>query len=55
MYESINDTLRDTFYNNPAVEANLMQTESMVLNNEITPFVAAKKMIDLLLNDLTKR
>lgn len=54
MYESINDTLRDTFYNNPAVQSNLLHTENQVLNNEITPFVAAKRMIDLLLSDMRK-
>ena len=47
MYESINDTLRDKFYHNPAVEGMLEQTEKQVLNNEISSFVAAKRMIDL--------
>ena len=36
MYESINDTLRDKFYHNPAVEGMLEQTEKQVLNNEIS-------------------
>ena len=45
MYESINDTLRDTFYNNPAVSSMLNQTEQQVLGNEITPFIAAKRMM----------
>lgn len=50
MYESINDTLRDTFYRNPAVNAQLGLTERQVLDNEITPFIAAKRMLDLFLN-----
>ena len=55
MYESINDTLRDTFYHNPMVESQLATTEQQVLNNEISSFVAAKRMIDLFLNDLKKK
>ena len=55
MYESINDTLRDTFYHNPAVENMLGLTEKQVLSNEISSFVAAKRMIDLFLDDLAKR
>lgn len=52
MYESINDTLRDTFYHNPAVEQTLKATEEQVLRNEISSFVAAKRMIDLFLENL---
>ena len=55
MYESINDTLRDTFYHNPEVEKMLGLTEKQVLSNEISSFVAAKRMIDLFLDDLAKR
>lgn len=53
MYESINDTLRDTFYNNPAVSSMLNQTEQQVLGNEITPFIAAKRMMDLFLENIS--
>ena len=52
MYESINDTLRDTFYTNPAVQSQLDATEQQVLNNEITPFTAAKRMMDLYLTHI---
>ncbi|MDH6357117.1 methylmalonyl Co-A mutase-associated GTPase MeaB [Parabacteroides sp. PF5-9] len=55
MYESINETLRDTFYHNPAVEEMLVATEQQVLNNEISSFVAAKRMMDLFLHDLSKK
>jgi LAO/AO transport system kinase len=47
MYESINESLRTTFYNNSAVAAMLKKTERQVLNNEISSFVAAKRMLDL--------
>ena len=55
MYESINDTLRDNFYHNPAVEGMLEQTEKQVLNNEISSFVAAKRMIDLFLDHIATK
>ena len=53
MYESINDTLREKFYHNPAVEGMLGMTEQQVLNNEISSFVAAKRMMDLFLDNLS--
>ena len=49
MYESINETLRETFYHNPAVDKMLKSTEQQVLSNEISSFVAAKRMMDLFL------
>ena len=49
MYESINDMLRDTFYNHPEIESQLPFMERKVLNNEISSFIAAKQMIDLFL------
>ena len=55
MYESINDTLRDKFYHNPAVEGMLEQTEKQGLNNEISSFVAAKRMIDLFLDNIATK
>ena len=53
MYESINNTLRETFYNNPSVVEMLGITEKQVLNNEISSFVAAKRMMDLFLKDIS--
>ena len=55
MYESINDTLRETFYHNPAIEAMLHTTEQQVLNNEISSFVGAKRMMDLFLQNISKQ
>ena len=51
----INDTLRETFYHNPAVEKMLNFTEQQVLNNEISSFVAAKRMMDLFLENLSAK
>jgi LAO/AO transport system kinase len=50
MYESINYMLHDTFYHRPEIEKQLPIIEQKVLNKEISSFVAAKKMIDLFVN-----
>jgi LAO/AO transport system kinase len=49
MYESIHESLREAFYHNPAVVSGLAAMERQVLNNEISSFVAAKRMIDAFL------
>lgn len=54
MYESINESLKDSFYHNPDVEGMLGTTEKQVLHNEISSFVAAKRMMDLYLANLRK-
>lgn len=54
MYESINETLRERFYHNPTVESMLGITEQQVLNNEISSFVAAKRMMDLFFDNIVK-
>lgn len=54
MYESINESLRKSFYNNPAVKNELARAEQMVLNNEISSFVAAKRMMDLFLQTVAE-
>lgn len=47
MYESINEQLRDAFYNSPEIEKELITKEKQVLNSEISSFVAAKQMLDI--------
>lgn len=54
MYESINEALRDSFYHNPAVSGQLELMERQVLQNELSSFVAAKKMMDVYLETLRK-
>ena len=49
MYESINEMLRRTFYNNPEIEKQLPLMERKVLSNEVSSFVAAKQMLDTFL------
>ena len=49
MYESINEMLRNEFYNRSDIETKLPVMERKVLNNEISSFIAARQMIDLFL------
>ena len=46
MYETINEQLRDSFYNNPTIETMLAAKEQAVLNGQQTSFVAAKHLLD---------
>ena len=46
MYESINEHLRDSFYNNETIASMLAVKEEEVLNGKLTSFVAAKKLLD---------
>ena len=49
MYESIDNMLRQVFYNHKEIHSQLPMMEQKVLNNEISSFVAARQMIDLFL------
>lgn len=46
MYETINEHLRDSFYNNPAIASMLAAQEQDVLQGKATSFSAAKKLLD---------
>ena len=46
MYETINEHLRDSFYNNEKIISMLAAKEEEVLNGKLTSFVAAKKLLD---------
>lgn len=50
MYESINENLRSSFYNNPAIEGRLNAAEHAVLAGEKTSFAAARELLDLYFN-----
>lgn len=52
MYETINEQLRDSFYNNPKIERFLQQKEQAVLTGGLTSFVAAKQLLDTYFEDL---
>ena len=47
MYESIDETLKSRFYNDPNVVAALPEIERKVLNAEISSFAAAQQLIEL--------
>jgi LAO/AO transport system kinase len=47
MYESINEQLKNHFYQSPEIEKSLKTKEQQVLHSEISSFVAAKQMLDL--------
>lgn len=52
MYETINDTLKSRFFTDPEVETRLAQNEVAVLENRMSPFVAANSVLDLYYNKL---
>ena len=47
MYESINEQLQNHFYQNEKIEQLLKEYETMLLNDKISSFVAAKKLLDI--------
>jgi LAO/AO transport system kinase len=46
MYETINSQLKDHFYQNHNIHNLLIECENKVLSNELSSFVAAKKLLD---------
>ncbi len=46
MYETIEQTLKSNFYKNPLIEDMMSNIEIDLIENKITPFVAAKRLID---------
>jgi len=50
MYETINEQLKSNFYQNSAIQKLLHESEKKVLSNELSSFIAAKKMLDKYFN-----
>lgn len=46
MYETINERLKNNFYNDPKVQNELKICEQQVLNSQISSFAAANKVLD---------
>ena len=46
MYESINESLKEMFYENPAIEKILPQYEESVLDGKLDSFAAAGELIE---------
>lgn len=47
MYESINEQLKNHFYQSPDIAKELEVKEKQVLNSELSSFMAAKQMLDI--------
>ena len=47
MYETINETLKSSFYNNPEIEAKMADIEKRVLDAKLSSFIAAKEILDI--------
>lgn len=47
MYETINERLKNNFYNNAVIQKELMVCEEQVLNSQISSFAAANKVLDI--------
>ena len=50
MYQTIQDNLLDNFFNNPSIKEMLHEKEKLVLNNELSSFLAAKQVLDKYFN-----
>ena len=53
MYETIDETLRSRFYNNPDVAA-LLDNERRVLDNRLSSFIAARNVLDFYFKQTNK-
>ena len=47
MYETIHEALRNSFYNDPAIEHRIGELEQAVLDDRLSSFIAAKELLDL--------
>jgi len=47
MYETINESIINTFYNNKNIEKLLPELETQVIENKISPFNAANKLLNI--------
>ena len=47
MYETINETLKSSFYNNPEIEAKMAEVEQRVMDAKLSSFIAAKELLDI--------
>ena len=47
MYETINETLKSSFYHNPEIESRLSDIEQRVLDAKLSSFIAAKELLDI--------
>ena len=55
MYETINEHLRDSFYNNPLIREMLSCWERHVLDGQVTSFIAARKLLDTYFSEMRRK
>ncbi len=55
MFETINDALRSSFYNDRNIETMIGNCEESVLGGQMTSFAAARKLLDTYFTDLKTR
>ena len=51
MYETINEALKNSFYQNPLIAERIEEMEQKVLADKISSFVAAHELLDLYFNN----
>lgn len=54
MYETINEALRESFYQNPQVEAQIKAYEEQVLSDRKSSFVAARELLNLYFDNVKR-
>ena len=47
MYESINESLKNNFYENPVIEEELKKYEESVLSGKLDSFMAAQELLQM--------
>jgi LAO/AO transport system kinase len=50
MYETINEALKNNFYQNEVIQKLLIESEHKVLSNQVSSFIAANNLLDKYLN-----
>jgi LAO/AO transport system kinase len=55
MYETINEQLKAHFYQNEEIRKLLPEIENKILTNELTSFVAAKKLLETYFGKINKK
>ena len=51
MYESINEVLKSSFYQNPTIAERIEEMEQRILDAKISSFIAAKELLDIYFGD----
>ena len=55
MYETINERLKNSFYNNERIASMLEKYEKQLLEDKISSFIAATEMLEVYFNDVIKK